>query len=92
MQMDYVPSFLLMIVKIRKTTGGIILKETDLLQIIEKIYAAGLDPTLWKDCIDEIQNVLNGRVGFFILLIHPLKKPQIFSSLPTVTLNGCRNS
>lgn len=65
MQMDYVPSFLLMIVKIRKTTGGIILKETDLLQIIEKIYAAGLDPTLWKDCIDEIQNVLNGRVGFF---------------------------
>lgn len=74
MQTDYVPLFLLMIVKIRKTTGGIILKETDLLQIIEKIYAAGLDPTLWKDCIDEIQNVLNGRVGFFYTFDSSIEK------------------
>lgn len=43
----------------------VILKRQDLFLLIEKIYAAGLDPKLWQDCVNEIQNVLNGRVGFF---------------------------
>ncbi len=45
--------------------GDEILKHPNLLDLINKIYAAGLDSSLWQDCMDEIQNILNGRVGFF---------------------------
>lgn len=40
------------------------MKQQDLFLLIEKIYAAGLDPTLWQDCINEIRDVLNGSKGF----------------------------
>jgi DNA-binding CsgD family transcriptional regulator len=42
----------------------LILKETDLFSLIEKIYAAGLDPNLWQDCINELRDVLSGTKGF----------------------------
>lgn len=36
----------------------------DLSNIIEKIYAAATEPTLWQECIDAINEVVDGRVGF----------------------------
>ena len=40
------------------------MKQPELFFLIEKIYTAGLDPTLWQDCINEIRDVLNGTKGF----------------------------
>lgn len=54
------------------------MRDTDLFLLIEKIYAAGLDPNLWQDCIDDIQNLLKGRVGFFYTFDSTLEEATDF--------------
>ena len=54
------------------------MRDTDLFLLIEEIYAAGLDPNLWQDCIDDIQNLLKGRVGFFYTFDSTLEEATDF--------------
>lgn len=40
------------------------MKKMDFNSVIEKIYAASLEPELWQNCIDEINKLVDGRSGF----------------------------